>query len=135
MADERDRLGVRLRLPAGRDGTKKLTKKYGDRLICVRYRYDEQNGKRYKTVELIEEEMAWQPPRLDGTKVSSKLRSSDRCGVRIGYGETELREQAKACGAIWRPKQKLWEMSFAQVLALGLEDRMVGSNQELYTCI
>lgn len=41
---------------AGQDGTKRLTKQYGDRLVRVRYRYDEHTQKRYKTVELVVEE-------------------------------------------------------------------------------
>lgn len=36
-------------------GTKGLTQKYGDRLIYVRYKYDQSTGRRYTTVELIEE--------------------------------------------------------------------------------
>ena len=30
-------------------------------LVCVRYRYDEQARKRFKTVELIVEEVDWEP--------------------------------------------------------------------------
>jgi len=44
---------VRLKLKPGQRGTKNLVNQYGDRLICVRYRYDEKTGKRYTTVELI----------------------------------------------------------------------------------
>jgi hypothetical protein len=32
-----------------------------------------------------------------------------------------LREKAKQRGAIWRPRQKLWEMTYEDVVALGLE--------------
>jgi hypothetical protein len=46
----------------GQPGTKALLKTYGDRLVCVRYRYDRAQRKRYKTVELIVEEAAWDPP-------------------------------------------------------------------------
>jgi hypothetical protein len=48
---------IRLTLKPGQKGTKKLLRRYGDKLVCVRYRYDPQNKKRYKTVELIEEEL------------------------------------------------------------------------------
>ncbi len=33
-------------------GAQKLLAQYGDRLLCVRYRYDEQHKTRLKTVEL-----------------------------------------------------------------------------------
>ncbi len=45
----------------GQPGTKKLQKQYGDRLICVRYRYDTSRNLRVKTVELIVDEQPWQP--------------------------------------------------------------------------
>lgn len=45
----------------GSNGTKKLVERYGERLVCVRYRYDEERRKRIKTVELVEEESAWVP--------------------------------------------------------------------------
>jgi len=44
---------VRLHLKPGQKGTKQLLAQYGDRLICVRYRYDVQRKKRLKTVELL----------------------------------------------------------------------------------
>lgn len=36
-----------------RKGNKKACRQYGDALLCVRYRYDEQSQTRLKTVELI----------------------------------------------------------------------------------
>jgi hypothetical protein len=51
---------TRLKLNPGQRGTKKLVANYGDRLVCVRYRYDEQTKRRYKTVELIEEKVSAQ---------------------------------------------------------------------------
>jgi len=109
-------------LRPGQKGTKHLVEKYGDRLICVRYRYDEANHKRYTTVELVEAEATW----VDEPAQSSPqgLTHTDRVGVRIEYGETELRDKAKQLGAIWRPRHKLWEMTYGNVVALGLEDRI-----------
>ena len=47
---------IRSTIHPGQRGAKKLLTQYGDRLVCVRYRYDEQRQKRLKTVELIVEE-------------------------------------------------------------------------------
>ena len=91
----------------------------------MRYRYDERRGKRYKTVELIEEEAGWRPTESSRTKNVPTPAPTDRFGVRIGYEETELRDKAKAVGGIWRPRQKVWELTYAQIAALGLEDRLV----------
>jgi hypothetical protein len=47
------RATVRLHLRPGQKGTKQLLAQYGDRLICVRYRYDARRKKGLKTVELL----------------------------------------------------------------------------------
>ncbi len=44
----------------GQKGTKKLFDQYGARLFCVRYRYDREKRKRFKTIELIIEEGPWE---------------------------------------------------------------------------
>ena len=45
--------------------------------------------------------------------------------VRIGYGEAQLRERVKTAGAIWRPRDKVWEMDWRTVRELGLQARVV----------
>ncbi len=52
---------TRLKLKPGQRGTKKLQAMYGDRLVCVRYRYDLESGRRFKTIEIIVEEKEWSP--------------------------------------------------------------------------
>jgi hypothetical protein len=70
---------------------------------------------------LIESEAAWieEPPEVP----TDRPKETRRLGVRIEFAETELREKAKQRGAIWRPRQKLWEMTYEDVVALGLEHR------------
>ena len=53
---------ARATLRPGKKGTKKLVARFGDRLICVRYRYDARRRKRFTTVELIVAEADWAPP-------------------------------------------------------------------------
>lgn len=50
---------IRSTVHPGQRGAKKLLTQYGDRLVCVRYRYDDKRQKRIKTVELIVEEEDW----------------------------------------------------------------------------
>ena len=71
---------VRLKLKPGQRGTKHLLKQYGDRLFCVRYRYDEETKKRYTTVELIVEEEQWEPPRF---------KPDDIVRIKIAFDEIE----------------------------------------------
>jgi hypothetical protein len=113
---------TRLTLRPGQNGTRKLAERFGKRLVCVRYRYDETLRRRYTTVELIVAESEWTPrsrkPR--GTKSPD-----DWVYVRIGYGEEGLRAKLKAIGALWRPQHKLWELPWGVARGLGLEDRVV----------
>ena len=50
---------TRLTRRPGQAGTKKYIERYGEKLVCVRYRYDSANGRRHKTVELIVETVPW----------------------------------------------------------------------------
>jgi len=113
---------IRLRLKPGQNGTRKLVREYGDKLVCVRYRYDERTRRRYKTVELIVDEAPWEhrdtvPPR--------KRDKYTGVYVRISFEETGLRNRAKAAGARWDPDRLLWLMPFNIAVDLGLEDRII----------
>jgi len=109
-------------LKPGQKGTKKWSNMYGNQLVSVRYRYDAKKERRYTTIELIVEEGEWQPEKIATTPTRNM---SDRLGIRIAGYELELREQVKNVGGIWRPRQKLWELPYGQILALGLEARIV----------
>lgn len=56
-------MSARVTLIPGRNGTKKLLRQYGDRLLRVRCRYDSTTGRRQKTVELLVEDVPWIPAR------------------------------------------------------------------------
>ena len=108
---------IKTTLTPGQKGTKQLLKEYGDQLVCVRYRYDKLRQKRLKTVELIIDEKDWTP----GVLISS----DKRVALKIGFGETELREQVKKVGGFWNPDKKVWMVSYHKVLQLGLERRII----------
>jgi len=132
MAIEKHGCPVRLSLRPGDNGTKKLTQKYEDRLVCVRCRYDQSGGIRYKTVELVEEQSPWRG--INGTRAGKPARRTpsarDRFGVRVEFHETQLRNIVKGAGGLWRPRQKLWELPFAQIEALGLTERIVEDDED-----
>jgi len=110
---------TRLTLRPGQPGTKKLVRRYGDRLLRVRYLYDERAERRLKTVELIVESVPWHP-----ASRRPRRRDEDIVAVRIAYGELELRERAKRLGAVWRPAQKVWEISWRHAKRLGIAERL-----------
>ena len=108
---------VRLTLKPGQRGTKQLVEEYGDRLVCVRYRYDSEHRKRYKTVELIVDEADW--PDQNAPADALVL------GVLVAREETDLRAQVKAEGGRWNPERQVWELRYDRVKRLELEGRLV----------
>jgi len=115
---------ARVTLRSGQRGTKKLVQRFGDRLICVRYRYDGSQRKRFTTVEIIVEEAPWHPVTPSGA--SRPVGDfPDRVAVRVGYGEQALRQQVKAAGGYWDADKRLWHLPLGRVRALGLVDRIV----------
>jgi hypothetical protein len=100
------------KLKPGAPGTKKLLAKYGGSLVCVRYRYDIEQRRRYKTIELIIDEAFWQP------------RANKIMNIQVKYEEAALRKQVKSAGGKWNGKKQVWELPFREVLRLGLSDRI-----------
>ena len=109
---------VRLHLKPGQKGTKRLVAEYGDRLICVRYRYDARRKKRLKTVELLVAEADWDPPRARVTP--------DRIvALRVAFADMAVRDQVKQAGGRWDAQRRVWHLRYDRVLALGLAARVV----------
>ncbi len=113
----------------GERGTQALMQKYGERLVCIRYRYDPARKKRFKTVELIVAEQDWQPPEPHpqedkATSLSPKRYNTLRVGIRVGFQESELRKQIKAAGGMWDASERLWFVPEEEVRRLGLVQRV-----------
>src|SRR5712692_2791618 len=91
---------VRLHLKPGQKGTKQLLAQYGDRLICVRYRYDVQRKKRLKTLELLVAERDWEPrPRFADDQV---------VGLRVAFADVTVRAQVQQADGTWNPERRVW---------------------------
>jgi hypothetical protein len=100
------------KLAPGAPGTKRLSARHGYALVCVRYREDTQTGRRLTTVELVVESRPLPP----------------LPGVRIAYGETELRQRAKAAGCNGDAENKLWRLPKSAIRKLNLIERIVPEN-------
>ena len=109
---------TRLTLHPDQDGAKQLREQYGDRLVCVRYRYDETTKQRWKTVELVIEKSVWEP-------TQEQWQGDTLVALRVAAQEREVRRQVKAAGGKWNPKAVVWELPYGQVAALGLTERIV----------
>jgi len=108
---------ARSKLNPGQPGTLKLLRQYGDRLVCVRYRYDALKRRRYTTAEIVVDESEWDP-------LPSATARRERVPVRIAIQETTLREKAKTAGGRWDPNQRVWMLPMEQVIQLGLANRV-----------
>lgn len=109
---------TRVILKPGQRGTKRLVEQYGDELLCVRYRYDETQQKRYKTIELVVEQCDWKPSIDTATVVN----------VQVAYVEKSLQRELRQAGGLWNPTQRVWEIRYDRAIKLGLRDRIVKKN-------
>jgi len=85
--------------------------RFGDELVCVRYRDGLRGQRRLITVQLVVESCPL-PPSLRGGEWDEVL-------VRITDDQADLRRQARAAGAHWDPERKLWGMYRGHAKALG----------------
>ncbi len=95
----------------GDKGTRRLLRDWGERLVCVRYRYNAARKMRLKTVEIVVDEAAW------------KRKSDADCGVEIRSWEKELRDAIVAAGGKWNRELGMWVLAKGKAKKLGLERR------------
>ena len=108
---------TRLILKAGQPGTKRLVEKYGDSLLCVRFKYDTEKQQRLKTVELIVERSDWTPP-------PPRYSADTLVYLRIEATDMPRRLQAKEAGGRWDPKKRLWFVQFGKIAGTQLEKHL-----------
>ncbi len=111
---------IGLSLKPGRSGTKKLVARYGEQLVCVRYRYDEKRKKRFKTVELIIEEIAWEPRH-------NAYEDDAIVGIWLKPMEEELRKKVLRAEGRGNKTGKVWQIRYDKAVKLGLVGRIKGS--------
>ena len=106
-------LPVRHTLRPGQRGTTRTVAEYGERLVCVRHRFDADRQQRVTTVELIVD------------RVASVPRAGTLVGVRVAWGEAEVARRVKRAGGSWDAGLKLWRLPAGDARRLGLEERIV----------
>lgn len=106
---------VKKTLRPGQPGTVKLQRRYGGRLVCVRYREDAPGERRCTTVELIIEEGPVLPRISDRTIVEVEMPWHDR----------HTWNRARTLGARWDPQHRRWTMSYKMSKALGLKCKVL----------
>ncbi len=108
---------TRLILKAGQPGTKSLVKRYGEALLCVRFKYDARTRQRIKTIELVVERKAWTPPKPTYT-------SDTLVPLRIEPYDMPMRQRAKAAGGRWNPEKRRWFVKFGKIAGTPLEKHL-----------
>ena len=99
-------------IQADGNGALKLSQKYGDSLVCVRYRVSPDGTQRITTVELELE------------RVAIHKKANPVVMVKIYASEPELIAIAKLKQARYNSKTRLWRMTRNDALAMGLTDRI-----------
>lgn len=100
----------------GQPGTRRWMVKYGDDLVCVRYRYDAERDRRFTTVEIIVDEFPWKKKSTPINKIMY---------LRVGINEPKIQRVIKLAGGRWNRDLKLWELAYKEVMTLGFADRVV----------
>ena len=117
-------------LKPGQKGTKELMARYGATLLYVRYRYDENNRERLKTVELVVQRRSRkrEAERPGSGKLGGQAggASSRRVALRIGWRERDLRRRVKSAGGLWDPVRRVWILRRDVAERLDLLHQIVG---------
>jgi hypothetical protein len=101
-------------LKPGQPGTMRELKKYGDTLLCVRYRFDTVKSLKYKTVEIIE-------AAIPSGKRTKRIPMNKKLDIRLNPHDLNLRRIVIQAGGHWNFKKQVWQVSYRQIINLGLE--------------
>ena len=103
------------RLAPDQPGAKKLARRFGDELVCVRYRQDQAAGHCYTTVEIV----------VDDAPILNDRRLPSIVYLRIAAGELALQRSVRQEGAEWDRQRRAWRISKEAMLRLQLQHRVV----------
>ncbi|HEY9035661.1 MAG TPA: hypothetical protein VIM96_03015 [Pseudomonadales bacterium] len=109
-------------LKPGAPGTQRLQRRFGDRLVAVRYRKHPASGRMQTTVELIIEERR---PRINLNHNDPLL------PIKVEWDETALQQKIKQAGGRWDKERKAWWLPASQAETLQLMDRLDAANKKV----
>jgi hypothetical protein len=61
----------------------------------------------------------------DGQPPEAEPAAAEDVAIRVEIEETALRQQVQPAGGVWNAQWKVWEVTYEQVVRLGLRDRLV----------
>jgi len=89
-------------------------------LYVLRYRYDDIKRKRYKTVELIIDEVDWEPETRERNVSPRRI-----VAIRVDPSEIKIKDRIKEEGGKWNRHKRRWEAGYDDVIRMGLKKRIV----------
>jgi hypothetical protein len=101
-------------------GAVKLTRLYGEELLCVRYRTNRGADERITTVELIVDRVAVQ-----------KRSGDDLVAFKIKGNEFELQRWARSRGATYDRHTRMWRLQRRMIIEMGLQHRIAVPLEEM----
>lgn len=110
-------------ISAGQQGSQKYLQVWGNKLLNVRYRENDDGDTIVTTIEIVVDE---RPKPHQGCQQRGYLaaKAKSYVGIKIGYDESSLRIKVKKSGGQWNNDRKLWILSREKVVALGLKERI-----------
>ena len=117
-------------LKPGKRGTRDLLTQYGESLLYVRYRRDEETGERLKTVEIVVQR--YSPARDEERSGSRSLGLQARgaaartVALQVGLPERELQRRVRSAGGRWDRDRRVWWVRRDVAERLDLLHRVVG---------
>ncbi len=109
---------VRKTLRPGQKGTGKFSRDWGERLVCVRYRFDSEGKVRYTTVEIVASlPRPWTPRR--------RPRPDALVYLRIDRDDWKAIRKLRDARAWWDKERGLWRLRYDAAERLRLRNRIV----------
>jgi hypothetical protein len=100
-------------------GAIKIAQKYGESLVCVRYRLSPDGTERITTIELELE------------RVPVQKKRNPMVSVKIYPSETHLTAVAKSNGARYNAKTRLWRMTKNDAITMGIQERIASALDQI----
>jgi hypothetical protein len=72
---------------------------------------------------VVVNERPWQPD-------PQRIPPNKRLSLKVEYGEVGVGKAIRAAGSIWDKRQKVWELTYNQIMALRLMDRVVSDGND-----
>lgn len=107
----------------GERGTGRFQRRYGERLVKVRYRKSACESRLFTTVEIIVDEREAPPPGVSHDALNASRRA-EPVALEIKYDEIELRALVKKSGGRWNPRGRAWVIRRDVAVGLGLAHRI-----------